>query len=123
MARKRAPKRAQKTRKRRASSVRRRKVARKSSRAGKRQKSSKVSSSPVERSITVTLEDSHLPHIEKVATILQSKGMKVDAILHKTGQITGTYSKSPATLKAIEGVLDAEESPSFQIPPPGSDPQ
>ena len=75
------------------------------------------------RSVTVTLSDSHLPRIKGVAKKLRAKGMKVDSILEKTGQITGSYSKPPSKLKAVDGVLEAEEETAFQIPPPDSDVQ
>lgn len=83
--------------------------------------SKKAPRSRPSRSVTVTLSDEHLPSIERVASKLRAKGMKVDSILEKTGQITGTYSKHPSLLKKVTGVLDAEEQPVFQLPPPDSD--
>ena len=75
----------------------------------------------VKRSVTVTISDQHLRRIKDVATKLRAKGMQVDSILEKTGQITGSYSKGASSLKKVAGVLDAEEQPVFQIPPPDSD--
>jgi hypothetical protein len=76
---------------------------------------------PESRCVTVTLSDSHITRIKSVATQLRARGMKVDSILEKTGQIVGSYSKPASTLKTVDGVLDAEEQPVFRVPPPGSD--
>jgi len=93
-------------------------VAKKAKQTKKTKKTKKHS---VKRSVTVTISDQYMPRIKDVATKLRAKGMKVDSILEKTGQITGSYSKSPSTLKKVAGVLDAEEQPVFQIPPSDSE--
>jgi hypothetical protein len=75
------------------------------------------------RDVVVTVQDSHMPRIKKVAASLRSRGMKVDSVLESTGHITGSVSSSGDSLNEIEGVAGIEESPHFQLPPPDSDVQ
>jgi hypothetical protein len=73
--------------------------------------------------VVVTVRDSHLPHMKDLAAKLEARGMKVDSVLEGTGQITGSFAKSPSALKEIEGVAGSENIPQFQLPPPDSEVQ
>lgn len=100
--------------------AKKRTAARKPSPARKRTTASKARPAS---SVVVTLSDSHLPKIKAVASSLRARGMKVDSVLPALGLITGSYSKSPATLEKVGGVSKVEQQTPIRIPPPESDVQ
>ena len=72
------------------------------------------------RSVVVTVADEDLSEIHAIAEMLRSRGMRVESILAATGQITGAYAKPVSQLKGVRGVVDVEEPPDIQLPPPDS---
>ena len=73
------------------------------------------------RDVVVVVGGSDVSQIHKVASELESKGMKVDSVLESTGLITGTSAKRRSALGRVKGVKAVEEVPHIQLPPPGSD--
>ena len=74
-------------------------------------------------SVVVVVGDTHLPNLKGVAKNLRARGMKVDSVLEGTGQITGSFAKSPSSLRNVKGVAAVEKVPKIQLPPAGSDVQ
>ena len=73
------------------------------------------------RNVAVVVGDADRSQIQKVASQLKSRGMKIDSVLHETGIITGTYGRKPASLSRVKGVTAVEETAPIQLPPPESD--
>ncbi len=74
--------------------------------------------------ITVTVENSHLAHVDQLADRLRAAGMKVDQVLGGVGIITGSVSASQRpSIEGMPGVAAVEDETTFQLPPPNSDVQ
>jgi DNA anti-recombination protein RmuC len=74
--------------------------------------------------ILISVDDDHLPQIQKVAARLRAAGMTIDSVLKDLGTITGSVDPAKlSTLSKIEGVAAAEASRDYQLPPPDADVQ
>ena len=72
--------------------------------------------------ITVTVQDSHLDHIDDVAERLRFAGMQVEEVLAPIGVILGTAPAAKrASIAGVPGVADVAEETSFQLPGPGEE--
>jgi hypothetical protein len=69
--------------------------------------------------LSVTVDDGHLPAIDKVAEALRARGMEVQQVLDGLGIITGSApEESRSALTDVEGVASVDEELSYQLPPP-----
>jgi hypothetical protein len=69
--------------------------------------------------VSVTVDDGHLPAIDKVAEALRAQGMQVAQVLDGLGIITGSApEESKSALTAVEGVVSVDEELTHQLPPP-----
>jgi hypothetical protein len=84
--------------------------------ASKKKPTSKKKPEP--KSIVVTVQDDHLPEIQKVASQLRKRGMHVDAVLEGIGLISGSVLESVPDLRSVPGVAAVEQQTQFQVPPP-----
>ena len=75
-------------------------------------------------SISVSVDDVHLPQIKQISQQLQSLGMTVEQVLPTTGIITGSIqSDNLDSYYQIEGVKNIEPQQGYQLSPPSSDVQ
>jgi hypothetical protein len=81
-------------------------------------KKSPAKKKPEPKSIVVTVQDDHLPEIQKVARQLRSRGMHVSEVLESIGLISGSVAAAGADLSSVPGVAAVEEQTQFQVPPP-----
>ena len=69
--------------------------------------------------LSVTVDDGHLPAIDKVAEELRARGMEVAQVLDGLGIITGSApEESRSALTGVEGVASVDEELTYQLPPP-----
>lgn len=72
--------------------------------------------------ISVSIDNAHLPQIERISQQLQSSGMNVEQTLSSIGVINGSIkSEQLNSLYQIEGVQNVEPQQSYQLAPPSSD--
>lgn len=78
--------------------------------------------SQVQISVSVSVDNAHLPQIEQVSQQLQSSGMNVEQILASIGVINGSIpSDQLNSLYQIEGVQSVEPQQGYQLAPPNSE--
>ena len=78
----------------------------------------------MKQKVTVTLDDDHLTHPNRVVTRLRAAGMTVEQVLDNIGIITGTVaSERKAALHKVRGVATVESDHSFELAPPDADVQ
>ena len=71
--------------------------------------------------LSVTVDDGHLPAIDRVAEALRARGMEVEQVLDGLGIITGSAPPdSRSALTGVEGVVSVDEQLTHQLPPPDS---
>ena len=71
--------------------------------------------------VSVTVADSHLPEIHKLADSLRSKGMTVERVLPVMGVISGYCSADCLSdLESVAGVASVNRESYAPLPPPGS---
>jgi hypothetical protein len=71
--------------------------------------------------VSVSVSDSHLKHIGKVAKAAEKAGMKVDQKLEDLGVFTGIIDATKRDrLHKIEGVSGVEEERTVGVAPPDS---
>jgi len=84
-------------------------------------------SAPVDQpdvEVVVTVADDHLPHIKRLASDLEGKGLKVSNMMEGLGIISGKASVADLQqLKGLKGVASVEAAGNVQLPPPESDVQ
>ena len=69
--------------------------------------------------LSVTVDDGHLPAIDRVAEALRARGMEVEQVLDGLGIIPGSApAGSRSALTAVEGVASVDEELTHQLPPP-----
>lgn len=70
-------------------------------------------------SVTVSVDDEHLPTITEVAAALRACGMDVKQVLEDVGAITGTVPQDVReSLNAVVGVAHVADERHVQLPPP-----
>jgi hypothetical protein len=73
-------------------------------------------------SITVTVDDDHVGHIEGVADQLRAAGMQVHQVLGSVGIITGEVTGAArSAIGQVPGVAGIEDQQTFRLPPPDSE--
>jgi hypothetical protein len=76
-------------------------------------------------SVSVSVEDAHLPSIGAVARALQEQGRRVEQVLDGVGIITGSVPDDRRMLlervPGVDAVVDG--SLTYQLPVPGADVQ
>ena len=72
------------------------------------------------RTITITVDDSHLPKIQTISRLLQKVGVHVNAVMPTIGIISASTDLDNSTIKKIPGVLYVENELQFQLPHPDS---
>lgn len=71
--------------------------------------------------LSVSVSDSHLQHLGKIAKAAAKAGMKVEQKLEGLGVLTGSIDASKVKqLHKIEGVSHVEEERKVKISPPDS---
>jgi len=71
--------------------------------------------------LSVSVSDSHLKHLGKVAKAAEKAGMKVEQKHESLGVLTGSIdAKKLEHLRKIEGVSHVEEERAVTISPPDS---
>jgi hypothetical protein len=72
--------------------------------------------------VTALVADDHLAAIDSVAADLAAAGLRVGAVLPRTGVITGRVADSAgvAALEHVNGVLAVEPARVVRLPPPSS---
>jgi hypothetical protein len=71
--------------------------------------------------LSVSVGDSHLKDIDKIAKAAIKVGMKVEQRLEGIGVLTGSIEANKvAGLRKITGVSGVEEERTVKLPPPGS---
>jgi hypothetical protein len=71
--------------------------------------------------LSVSVSDTHLKHLGKVAKAAEKAGMKIDQRLESLGVFTGSIDASKRQrLHEIEGVSGVEEERTVGVPPPDS---
>lgn len=71
--------------------------------------------------ISVSVDDAHLPEIEKISQELRSAGVSVEQTLSSIGVISGSIeSKLINNLYQIKGVKQVEQQGTYQLAPPNS---
>jgi len=71
--------------------------------------------------LSVSVHDSHLKHLRKIAKAAEKVGMKIDQRLESLGVFTGSIDASKRQqLHKIEGVSGVEEERAVGISPPDS---
>lgn len=74
--------------------------------------------------VSVSVDDTHVNQILKVAESLQSVGMDVEQTLPSVGIVSGSIASDQVNrLYQIEGVQHIEPERSYQLAPPDSDVQ
>ena len=71
--------------------------------------------------VSITVDDSHLHVINRIAGQLSERGLTVDQVLDGLGMITGDAARErqPA-LREVPGVASVDEDVTFQLPAPHS---
>ena len=72
------------------------------------------------RTITITVDDSHLPQIQAISQRLQNAGVRVHSVMPTIGMISASTDLDNSTIKQIPGILYVEEEFQFQLPHPDS---
>ncbi|MCY1286427.1 hypothetical protein D3C76_1344420 [compost metagenome] len=78
----------------------------------------------VDIEVIVTVGESGLPQLQRIASQLVAAGLTVDTTLESAGMITGHAAPSCLDrLRCVEGVQAVEPSGEVKVAPPGSDVQ
>jgi len=71
--------------------------------------------------LTVSVSDSHIKQLGKIAKAAEKAGMTVDQKLEDLGVFTGSIEADKRDrLRQIDGVSHVEEERTVGVPPPGS---
>jgi hypothetical protein len=71
--------------------------------------------------LTLSVSDSHMNKIAKVAAAAKQAGMKVEQQLKDLGVLTGVIDQDKIDrLRQVDGISHVEEERTVNIPPPGS---
>jgi len=74
--------------------------------------------------LSISVDDQHLSHFEKVLKDAEKAGMRVEKKHKDLGIATGSIDADKInSLRKVEGVDHVEEERQIQIPPPESDVQ
>lgn len=71
--------------------------------------------------VVISVADDQVDDMSTVVDALRAAGLRVQEVLDSAGVVTGTVDEeSLASLSAVPGVSEVEQSRVYQLPPPDS---